>query len=345
MIRFESDYLEGAHPLILEHLLRTNMEQTPGYGTDSYCAHACDLIRRHCHAPQSSVHLLSGGTQTNAVVISSILRPHQGVICAESGHINIHETGAIEAGGHKVLPLPSTDGTLSAAAIQAYCDAHFQDSDCEHIVQPGMVYLSFPTENGTLYSKEQLTKISRVCRNLSLPLYLDGARLGYGLASPKNDLTLPDIAALCDVFYIGGTKVGALFGEAVVISNPNLQKDFRYLIKQHGALLAKGRLLGIQFETLFTDDLYFKISRHAVEMALQIRQALEERKISLYYDSCTNQQFPVLTTEQTAILEKDFSFSHWKKLPDHRNVIRLCTSWATRSQHTAQLCEVIHTRL
>lgn len=344
MIRFESDYLEGAHPLILKRLTETNMEQTPGYGTDIHCEHAHDLIRRLCSAPDASVHLLVGGTQTNAVVIASILRPYQGVLCAQTGHINIHETGAIEAGGHKVLPLPSEDGTLDADSVRAYCDAHYRDSDREHIVQPGMVYLSHPTENGTLYSKKQLTEISRVCREFSLPLYLDGARLGYGLASPQNDLSLAEIASLCDVFYIGGTKVGALFGEAVVIGNPALQKDFRYLIKQHGALLAKGRLLGIQFETLFTDDLYMRIARHAVSMALQIRQALEEKKIPLYYDSYTNQQFPVLTLEQTSVLKRDYSFSHWEELPDGRSVVRFCTSWATQAEHVNQLCTAVRDR-
>lgn len=344
MIRFESDYLEGAHPLILKRLMETNMEQTPGYGTDIHCEHAHALIRRLCSAPNASVHLLVGGTQTNAVVIASILRPYQGVLCAQTGHINIHETGAIEAGGHKVLSLPSEDGTLDADSIRAYCDAHYRDSDHEHIVQPGMVYLSHPTENGTLYSKKQLTEISRVCREFSLPLYLDGARLGYGLASPQNDLSLADIASLCDVFYIGGTKAGALFGEAVVIGNPALQKDFRYLIKQHGALLAKGRLLGIQFETLFTDDLYMRIARHAVSMALQIRQAFEEKKIPLYYDSYTNQQFPVLTLEQTTALKPDYSFSHWKELTDGRNVVRFCTSWATQAEHVNQLCTTVRDR-
>lgn len=345
MIRFECDYLEGAHPLIMQRLMETNLEQTPGYGTDAHCENVRALIRAACNAPDADVHLLVGGTQTNTTVIASVLRAYQGVLCADTGHINVHETGAIESCGHKVLPLATTDGRLSVESIQAYYDRHFQDSDREHIVQPAMVYISQPTENGTLYSKAELTAISKLCRRLGMPLYLDGARMGYGLASPKNDLTLADIADLCDIFYIGGTKVGALFGEAVVIPNPALKKDFRYLIKQHGGLLAKGRLLGIQFETLFTDDLYMTISRHAVTLAMQIKETLLAKGIPLYYDSYTNQQFPILTKEQTDILKNDYSFSLWTDLPDGRNVVRLCTSWATTQQHVTQLCETICKKL
>lgn len=341
MIRFESDYLEGAHPLILEHLAKTNLEQTPGYGNDPHCDHARALIQQTCAAPHADVHFLVGGTQTNTVVISSILRPYQGVLCADTGHINVHETGAIEAKGHKVLPLPTTDGTLCAAAVKDYCDAHYLDSDHEHIVQPGMVYISLPTENGTLYSKKQLSDIYTVCKELSLPLFIDGARLGYGLASPQNDLTLADIASLCDVFYIGGTKVGALFGEAVVITNPMLKKDFRYFMKQHGAMLAKGRLLGIQFETLFTDGLYMEISRHAVTLAMRLREAFQKKGIRLYYDSYTNQQFPILTEQQLDFLRTKYSFSHWAALPDGTCAVRFCTSWATPEKDIDELCAYI----
>lgn len=341
MIRFESDYLEGAHPLILEHLAKTNLEQTPGYGNDPHCDHARALIQQACAAPHADVHFLVGGTQTNTVVISSILRPYQGVLCADTGHINVHETGAIEAKGHKVLPLPTTDGTLCAAAVKDYCDAHYLDSDHEHIVQPGMVYISLPTENGTLYSKKQLSDIYTVCKELSLPLFIDGARLGYGLASPQNDLTLADIASLCDVFYIGGTKVGALFGEAVVITNPMLKKDFRYFMKQHGAMLAKGRLLGIQFETLFTDGLYMEISRHAVTLAMRLREAFQKKGIRLYYDSYTNQQFPILTEQQLDFLRTKYSFSHWAALPDGTCAVRFCTSWATPEKDIDELCAYI----
>lgn len=341
MIRFECDYLEGAHPKIIEALTKTNLEQTPGYGTDKHCENARSLIRQACNAPAADVHFLVGGTQTNAVVISSILRPHQGVICADTGHINVHETGAIEAVGHKVLPLKSTDGKLSASQIEALIQAHFKDADHEHIVQPGMVYLSQPTENGTLYTKEELTKISLTCRAHSLPLYVDGARLGYGLASPANDISLPDLASLCDAFYIGGTKVGALLGEAVVLLNPALKQDFRYLIKQKGGMLAKGRLLGIQFETLFTDALYFEISKHAVSLALTLKEAFVKKGIHLLYDSFTNQQFPILEQDKIRILEKNYAFSLWNPLDGTRSALRFCTSWATSKEHVEKLCRDI----
>ncbi len=345
MIRFENDYLEGAHPDILKRLLDTNLEQTAGYGADPYCEHARSLIRGACRRPDADVHFLIGGTQTNAVVISSILRPHQGVICASTGHINVHESGAVEAGGHKVLALPSADGKLTAGDIAACCERHYQDGDREHMVQPAMVYLSQPTENGTLYSAAELSDISAVCRRYGLPLYLDGARLSYGLASPRNDLSLSQIASCCDVFYIGGTKTGALFGEAVVITNPALKRDFRYLIKQHGALLAKGRLLGLQFETLFTGDLYLKIAGDAVRLALDIRRAFAEKGISFYYDSYTNQQFPILRREQLLALSDTYSFSPWCDLGDGRYVVRFCTSWATTAQNAERLCEDIRGRL
>lgn len=341
MIRFECDYLEGAHPKIIEALTKTNLEQTPGYGMDKHCENARSLIRQACNAPAADVHFLVGGTQTNAVVISSILRPHQGVICADTGHINVHETGAIEAVGHKVLPLKSTDGKLSASQIEALIQAHFNDADHEHIVQPGMVYLSQPTENGTLYTKEELTKISLTCRAHSLPLYVDGARLGYGLASPANDISLPDLASLCDAFYIGGTKVGALLGEAVVLLNPALKQDFRYLIKQKGGMLAKGRLLGIQFETLFTDALYFEISKHAVSLALTLKEAFVKKGIHLLYDSFTNQQFPILEQDKIRILEKNYAFSLWSPLDGSRSALRFCTSWATSKEHVEKLCRDI----
>ncbi|MGL4372515.1 MAG: threonine aldolase family protein, partial [Turicibacter sp.] len=277
MIRFESDYAEGAHPLILEKLVATNDEQTPGYGNDAYCDRARQLIRDLCESQQADVHFFVGGTQTNLTVISSMLRPHQGVISAVTGHINTHETGAIEATGHKVLTVESTDGKLTAAQVKAVYEEHHQNSGSYHTVQPGMVYISHPTENGTTYTLAQLTELSEMCKQLNLPLFVDGARLGYGIAAPNNDLFMCDLARLCDVFYIGGTKVGALFGEAVVITNDAFKSDFRYLIKQRGALLAKGRLLGIQFETLFEDHLYFEISEHAVKLAIKIREALMEK--------------------------------------------------------------------
>ena len=273
MILFTSDYTEGAHPRIIEKLAETNMEQTVGYGEDPYCEEAREAIKKVCEAPEADVHFLVGGTQTNFTVISSILRPFQGVLCADSGHINVHETGAVEATGHKVLALPSKDGKITGQQIKEYYDLHWSDESHEHIVQPKLVYISHPTENGTIYSKSELQELYATCKELGLPLFMDGARMGYGLMSEKSDMTLADIAANTDVFYIGGTKVGALFGEAVVITKSALKKDFRYCMKQSGAMLAKGRLLGIQFDTLFTDDLYFKIAAHADKLAMKLKNA------------------------------------------------------------------------
>ncbi len=329
MTRFECDYTEGAHPLILEALACTNAEQTPGYGTDEYCEAARSKIKAACAAPAADVHFLVGGTQTNLTVISAALRPYQGVVSAVSGHINGHETGAVEACGYKVLPLPSADGTITAEQVAALCEAHRNDASREHSVQPAMVYVSFPTENGTLYSKAALERLSAVCRENDLLLFADGARLGYGLASPVNDVTLADLARLCDVFYIGGTKVGALFGEAVVITNSALKKDFRYLIKQKGGMLAKGRLLGIQFDVLFTEKLYFSIAERAVSLALRVRRAFAEKGVPFLYDSYTNQQFPILTAAQIKALGKDYAFSIWKPLENGGTAVRFCTSWAT----------------
>lgn len=341
MIFFECDYAEGAHPKILEKMIATNMEQTLGYSEDEYCNQARTLIKNMCNAPNSDVHFLVGGTQTNTTVISSILRPHQGVICAESGHINIHETGAIEARGHKVLPLPSSDGKISAQQIENYCRNHWEDVTHEHIVQPGMVYISFPTENGTLYSKSELQNIHNTCKKYELPLFVDGARLGYGLTAHNNDLTLEDFVMLTDVFYIGGTKVGALLGEAVVINNSALKKDFRYLIKQQGGLLAKGRIIGIQFCTLFTENLYFEIAEKANKLAMQIHNAFAKKGIEFLYDSSTNQQFPILSNHEIEILEKKYLFGFWKRIDQEYAAVRFCTSWATQSEHICQLTEDI----
>lgn len=341
MIRLECDYSEGAHPRIMESLLRTNLEQTIGYGEDSYCERAADLIKQACGAPAADVHFLVGGTQTNTTVISSILRPHQGVIAAESGHINVHESGAIEATGHKVLALPSADGKIRAAQVEALCLEHLNDPSREHMVQPGMVYISQSTEKGTIYSCSELREVHKVCRRYDLPLFLDGARLGYALAAEGNDLELEEIARVCDVFYIGGTKVGALFGEAVVITREQLKKDFRYQIKQKGGMLAKGRLLGIQFETLFQDNLYFEISKHAVDLALQLREGLKKMGYTFLSESPTNQQFPILPDPLLSYLEKDYVFSFWAKPNDKQTAVRICTSWATPGQHIKQLLEDI----
>ncbi|HIS01900.1 MAG TPA: low specificity L-threonine aldolase [Candidatus Excrementavichristensenella intestinipullorum] len=329
MIYFQCDYAEGCHPRIMDLLQKTNLEQSVGYGLDPYCQSAREKIRAACGREDAQVHFLVGGTQTNMTFIAAALRPHQGVLTADTGHIACHETGAVEATGHKAIALPSVNGKITAGQVLAACREHWDSETHEHMVQPGMVYLSFPTESGTLYSKAELTQISQACRQFGLPLFLDGARLGYGLTSPENDLTLPDIAALCDAFYIGGTKCGALMGEALVILNPAIGRDFRYAIKQRGGMLAKGRLLGIQFEALFTDDLYWRICRQANQRALEIRRAFAQKGIPLWNDSPTNQQFVELTAAQIQALGRDFVFETWGPGRDGRTVVRFCTSWAT----------------
>ena len=337
MIRFNCDYLEGAHPRIIEKLVETNLVQTPGYGEDEFCERAREVIKEKCGAPDAYVQFLVGGTQTNMTVIASILKPYQGVLSANTGHINVHETGAIEATGHKVLALPSEDGKLTAAQIQEAYDAHCADESHEHIVQPGMVYISHPTENGTLYTKDELKALYDTCQKLGLPLFLDGARLGYGLMSEGSDLTWKDVAAYTDVFYIGGTKVGALFGEAVVITNPALKKDFRYMIKQRGGMLAKGRLLGIQFLTLLEDGLYEEIAGKAVKQAMHLKEAFLEKGYPLFYDSYTNQQFPIIPKEHLEQLKENYSFELWSSLDDEYSAVRFCTSWATKDEDIEKL--------
>jgi threonine aldolase len=341
MIRFESDYLEGAHPRIIERLVQTNMEQTPGYGTDIHCEKAREYIKKQCGDESLEVHFLVGGTQANTTVIASILKPYQGVITASTGHINVHETGAIEATGHKVLSLGSADGKLSAQQVANVFDSHWSDSTHEHMVQPGMVYISNPTEIGTIYSHKELEELSSVCRDRNLPLFIDGARLGYGLKAEGNDLTLPDIAKLCDVFYIGGTKVGALFGEAVVVSNEKMKKDFRYNIKQRGGMLAKGRLLGVQFETLFEDNLYFEISETAISYAMSIKKAFRDKGYKFLIDSPTNQQFPILSNDEINKLSLKYSFQFWERVDENSAAVRFCTSWATKEEQVSELLEDI----
>lgn len=312
--------------------METNFEQTVGYGEDHYCEAARAAVRKAVGREDVDVHFLVGGTQANATVISSILRPYQGVLCATTGHINVHETGAIEHGGHKVLALEAADGLLSAALIREAVEAHYAEDGPEHTVQPGMVYISFSSEVGTVYSLSQLREISAVCREYGLPLFIDGARMGYGLASEGCDVSLSDIAALADVFYLGGTKQGALFGEAVVIVNDALKKDFRYCIKQNGGMLAKGRLLGIQFLTLFEDGLYFQLSEHAVSQAMRIRDAFKSKGFGFLVQSPSNQQFPILDNATMERLSSDFLFSFWQKVDDTHTAVRFCTSWATRPE-------------
>lgn len=339
MSLFLCDYQEGAHPAIMKALNDTNFVQTPGYGEDIFCEEARELIKKAVGTDRCDVHFLVGGTQTNTVVIKSALRPHQGVIAASTGHINVHETGAIEAVGHKVLTIAGHDGKICAEDIRRYCASYYADSAWEHIVMPGMVYISFPTELGTIYSKAELEAIRGVCKEYSMYLFIDGARLGYGLKSPSADITLPELASLCDVFYIGGTKVGALFGEAVVIMNDELKKDFRCVMKQHGGMLAKGRLLGIQFRELFRNGLYFEISENAIEKAGKLREIFAGRGYGFYADSPTNQQFPILPAE---VYEKVRGICElWADMPDGSKAVRFCTSWCTGDEQLRELEELL----
>lgn len=341
MIHFDTDYMEGAHPEVMRRLVGTNLEQTPGYGCDDYTARAKDLIREACGQPQAAVQFLVGGTQTNATVIDALLARHEGVLAAESAHINVHEAGAIEASGHKVLTLPAHDGKVLAADVEAYIRNFYRDETYEHMVAPGMLYISHPTELGTLYTLRELEDLSRVCREADIPLYMDGARLGYGLAAEGTDVTLGDVARLCDVFYIGGTKVGALFGEAVVAARPERLPHFFTLVKQHGALLAKGRLLGIQFGTLFTDGLYQRIGAHAVRLALKLKRAFVEKGYRLHLDSPTNQQFVCLPNATNDRLKREATFELWGPRGEMETVVRFVTSWATREEDVDKLIALL----
>ena len=338
MIYFTSDYCEGCHPKILERLSAINFHQNPGYGTDDHCAAAASYIRRDCGSEDVAVHFLVGGTQANLTVIDAALRPHHGILAAESAHIHTHETGAVEATGHKVLWLPSDDGKITAQQIDRTVKEHWADGAFEHMTQPKMVYISNPTELGTLYSLQELEEISRVCRENRLYLFLDGARLGYGLAAQGNDVTLADLARLCDVFYIGGTKVGALFGEAVVISNPALAEDFRYIIKQHGGMLAKGRLLGVQFSALMENNLYFEISAYADRLADKIRSAVRELGYGFLVEGVTNQVFPILPDALLNELAKKYAFTEQQRVDETHRAVRFCTSWATKEENVDALC-------
>ena len=366
---FASDYMEGAHPLILKRLMETNLVHSAGYGTDEFSESARAKIRKACNAPDADIHFLVGGTQANATVIKSILRPYQGVIAAETGHVSTHEAGAIEAGGHKVITLPHKNGKLDADSIERCIQGYWDDANPEHMVMPGLVYISQPTEFGTLYSLEELTKISEICHRRNVPLYVDGARLAYALACPKNDVTLPDLARLCDAFYIGGTKCGALFGEAVVLPRHDFIPHFFTLIKQNGALLAKGRIAGIQFETLFTEVsagsgkvsaegvsvsvssgetssdeaclLYEMVGQNAIAAADRIRAALVQKGYEISFECPTNQLFITVDDTQKERLEALLELSFWEKLPDGRTVLRICTSWATDMKDVDQLIDIL----
>ena len=338
MYLFHNDYNEICHPAVLDKMQKNVGRQMPGYGEDDICKNAVDLIRKLCDDKNLAVHFLVGGTQANLIVISAALRPHQAVIGAHSAHINVHETGAVEATGHKVLALSSDDGKITASQIKQTMDAHYADEAREHVAQPKLVYISNPTELGTIYSLDELEEISAVCKHYHLYLFVDGARLGYGLAAEGNDVTYKDLARLTDVFYIGGTKVGAAFGEAVVISNPALAEDFRYIIKQRGAMLAKGWLLGIQFEALLEDGLYMKISEHADRMADRIRNTLYQLKYPLLINGVTNQIFPILPDAMLEQLKQNFTFTEQERIDEEHRAVRFCTSWATESDAVDALC-------
>lgn len=340
MIGFRCDYLEGCHPALLRALTYSNEIQCEGYGTDPFSQQAADKIRNACVSPQSQVHFIIGGTPANKTVLAWLLKPWQGVIAAQTGHITTHETGAIEATGHKVLSLPHTQGKISAQTIAAFSAYYHNGNTKEHEVEPGAVYLSQPTEFGTLYSYEEMKAIRQVCDEYNMSLFVDGARLGYALASPENDVTLVDLARLCDVFYIGGTKCGALCGEAVVI-HPDQGGNFRNMMKQTSGILAKGRLMGIQFDALFTDDLYVEICKNAVNLAAKIAQCFEAVGVPLYMPSYTNQQFPVFTPELLAFFQEEFNFEIWEPLEDGRTVVRFCTSWATNRKDVQMLIDKI----
>ncbi|MCQ2594138.1 MAG: low specificity L-threonine aldolase [Treponemataceae bacterium] len=341
MLNFESDYTEGAHPKILENFVKTNFKQTSSYGYDNYSISAKQKIAQICNCPSAQIQFVCGGTQCNQIVIDSLLQSFEGVVCADTGHISCHEAGAIEYTGHKVLPLPNDNGKLVAADLQKYVQTFYGDQNHEHMVFPGMVYISHPTEYGTLYTFEELKALSAVCRNYKLPLYMDGARLGYGLASLNTDLDFEKIAGLVDVFSVGGTKVGAFCGEAIVFTKNNMPPHFDNFVKRHGALLAKSRLLGVQFDTLFTGDLYLQISRHAILMAEKLKNAFIEKKYPFFIDSPTNQQFVILPDNLMEELKKSVSFSFWEKYDDQHTVVRFATSWATTPEAVDQLIKLL----
>lgn len=341
MLSFESDYNTGAHPEILKRLNETNFERLSGYCIDKYCKSAKEKIKKAIGLKNAQVELLVGGTQTNAVVISSMLHDYEGVIAVDSGHISVHEAGAIEYTGYKVLNIKGKNGKLDAKDLKKYLETFYADDSNDHMVYPGMVYISHPTEYGTLYKKNELKDIYKICKSYKIPLYIDGARLGYGLMSKESDMNIKEFAKLCDVFYIGGTKVGALCGEVVVFTNKNRPKNFVTSIKKRGALLAKGRLLGVQFDTLFTDDLYFKISRHAMDMAVQLKKIFKDKGFKFFIDSPTNQLFIIMDNKTIKKLQKKVAFRFWEKYDDTHDVVRFVTSWSTTEADINKLREII----
>lgn len=341
MLSFESDYNNGAHEKVLQALMDTNDLKLPGYGEDELCQRAKEKIKKACGRDDAQVEFIVGGTQTNMIVISTMLKDHEGVVAATTGHVNCHEAGAIEYTGHKVMELPQYLGKMKAEDLDSFVATFYGDANHEHMVYPGIVYISHPTEYGTLYSKEELKALHDVCGRWGIPLFLDGARLGYGLASYQTDVTLKDIAELTDVFYIGGTKVGALCGEAVVFTHGNRPGHFVNAIKKRGALLAKGRLLGAQFDALFTDDLYFKIGRHAIDCAEDLKKLIRDKKLPFFIDSPTNQQFVVLSNDRLEEISKDVRYGFWEKYDDTHTVVRFATSWATKQEDIEELARIL----
>ena len=340
MLYFSCDYAEGCHPKVLEALSSTNMISTPGYGEDEFCAKAKDKIRKYINCPEADIYFLVGGTQTNQTVIDSMLSNYDGVVAASTGHVACHEAGAIEYSGHKVITLPGHEGKIDAAQLREMLETHYADDSCEHMVNPGMVYISYPTEYGTLYSRSELEAISSICKEYEMPLFIDGARLAYGLAA-QDDLTMEDIAKYSDVFYIGGTKVGALFGEAVVFTKGNTPKHMITQIKQHGALLAKGRLLGVQFDALFTDDLYMSMGRNGVKWANVIREDLKKKGYRLYMENPTNQIFVIMENKALEQFGKSVAYGFWEKYDNDHTVIRIATSWATTEEAVEALKNIL----
>lgn len=331
MLYFSCDYAEGCHPKVLEALSKTNMVSTPGYGEDDFCKSAKDKIRKYINCPNADIYFLVGGTQTNQVVIDSMLSNYDGVVAAATGHVAVHEAGAIEYSGHKVITLPAHEGKINASELKQMLVDHYADDSCEHMVNPGMVYISYPTEYGTLYSRNELEAISSICKEYNIPIFIDGARLAYGLAA-QDDLTMADIASYADVFYVGGTKVGALFGEAVVFTKGNTPKHMITQIKQHGALLAKGRLLGVQFDALFTDDLYMEMGHHAIKQASIIRKDLRQKGYQFFMENPTNQIFVVMENEALKSFGEKVAYGFWEKYDESHTVIRIATSWATSDE-------------
>ena len=337
MISFENDYSNGAHPKVLENLIKHNRAHPTAYGFDEFSERAKARIREACGMPDAQIFFLTGGTQTNATTIDSMLYQYEGVICVDSGHINVHEAGAVEFTEHKIITLPNHEGRLDPKELEKYLDDYMHDGSRAHAVYPGLVYITFPTEYGTLYSAQELDTIYKICQHYDIPLFIDGARLGYGLMADDCDITLPYLARHCDVFYIGGTKIGALCGEAVVFSNRQAHKHFFSIQKQHGAVIAKGALIGLQFDALFADNLYFDIARHAIDMAMQMKQTFKDKGYVFYIDSPTNQQFVILPNDKVESLSDKVEFSHWGKADIHHTICRFVTSWATTQEEINEL--------